>query len=34
MIGLIGAMAVEVEALMEQLTDRSEQCIGMDLFVE
>ena len=33
MIGLIGAMAVEVEALMEQLTDRSEQRIGMDLFV-
>lgn len=33
MIGLIGAMAVEVEALMEQLEGRSEQRIGMDLFV-
>lgn len=33
MIGLIGAMAVEVEALMEQMTECSEQRIGMDLFV-
>jgi len=33
MVGLIGAMAVEVEALMEQMTERCEQRIGMDLFV-
>lgn len=33
MIGLIGAMAVEVEGLMEKLTDRSEMRIGMDVFV-
>ena len=33
MIGLIGAMAVEVEGLMAQLTDRVETRIGMDLFV-
>ena len=33
MYGLIGAMSVEVEALMAQLTDRQEQKIGMDVFV-
>lgn len=33
MIGLIGAMAVEVEGLMAQLTDRTETKIGMDVFV-
>ena len=33
MIGLIGAMAVEVEGLMEKLTGRSETRIGMDVFV-
>lgn len=33
MIGLIGAMAVEVEALMAQLEDREDQQIGMDTFV-
>lgn len=33
MIGLIGAMAVEVEGLMARLTDREETRIGMDLFV-
>lgn len=33
MIGLIGAMAVEVEGLMAQLTERSETLIGMDMFV-
>jgi len=33
MIGLIGAMAVEVEGLMAQLTERSETRIGMDVFV-
>ncbi|MBQ3484000.1 MAG: 5'-methylthioadenosine/adenosylhomocysteine nucleosidase [Clostridia bacterium] len=33
MIGLIGAMAVEVEGLMEKLTGRSEMRIGMDVFV-
>ncbi len=33
MIGLIGAMSVEVEALMAKLDDRMEKKIGMDLFV-
>ena len=33
MYGLIGAMSVEVEALMAQLEDRREQRIGMDVFV-
>ncbi|MBQ2952113.1 MAG: 5'-methylthioadenosine/adenosylhomocysteine nucleosidase [Clostridia bacterium] len=33
MIGLIGAMAVEVEGLMACLTDREETRIGMDCFV-
>ena len=33
MIGLIGAMSVEVEALMEKLENRQEKRIGMDLFV-
>ena len=33
MIGLIGAMAGEVEGLMEKLTGRSETRIGMDVFV-
>ncbi len=33
MIGLIGAMAVEVEALMAQLEGREEKRIGMDVFV-
>jgi len=33
MIGLIGAMAVEVEGLMEHLAERSETKIGMDTFV-
>ena len=33
MYGLIGAMSVEVEALMEQLEDRQEKKIGMDVFV-
>lgn len=33
MYGLIGAMSVEVEALMNQLTDRQEKKIGMDVFV-
>lgn len=33
MIGLIGAMSVEVEGLMARLTDRQEQKIGMDVFV-
>lgn len=33
MIGLIGAMAVEVEALMGKLEDRREERIGMDTFV-
>ena len=33
MIGLIGAMAIEVEALMEKLTERREERIGMDTFV-
>lgn len=33
MIGLIGAMNVEVEALEEKLQDRKETRIGMDIFV-
>jgi len=33
MYGLIGAMSVEVEALMAQLEDRQEKKIGMELFV-
>lgn len=33
MVGLIGAMSVEVEALMDQLEDRQERRIGMDVFV-
>ena len=33
MIGLIGAMAMEVEALMDKLTDRRETRVGMDTFV-
>ena len=33
MIGLIGAMAIEVEALMDKLTGRREERIGMDTFV-
>ena len=33
MYGLIGAMSLEVEALMAQMTDRKETKIGMDLFV-
>ena len=33
MVGLIGAMAVEVEGLMAQLGQRRETAIGMDLFV-
>ena len=33
MYGLIGAMSVEVEALMAQLENRQEQKIGMDVFV-
>ena len=33
MIGLIGAMAMEVEALMEQMSQRQETVIGMDTFV-
>ncbi len=33
MIGLIGAMAVEVEALMGKLENRREERIGMDTFV-
>ena len=33
MIGLIGAMAVEVEGLMARLEDRKEERIGMDTFV-
>lgn len=32
MVGLIGAMAVEVEALMAQLQDRVDKTIGMDVF--
>lgn len=33
MIGMIGAMAVEVEALMARMEGKSETRIGMDLFV-
>ena len=33
MYGLIGAMSVEVEALIAQMTDRRETKIGMDVFV-
>ena len=33
MIGLIGAMAVEVEALEKKLEGRRETQIGMDTFV-
>ena len=33
MYGLIGAMSLEVEALMAQMADRREKKIGMDLFV-
>lgn len=33
MIGLIGAMSVEVETLMERLENRQEQTIGKDTFV-
>ena len=33
MIGLVGAMAVEVEGMMQVLQDRREQRIGMDTFV-
>lgn len=33
MIGLIGAMAVEMEALMQKMEDRQEQHMGMDTFV-
>ena len=33
MYGLIGAMSLEVEALMAQVEDRQEKKIGMDLFV-
>ena len=33
MIGLIGAMAVEVEGLMALMTDREETQVGMDVFV-
>ena len=33
MIGLIGAMAIEVEALMDKLEGRREERIGMDVFV-
>ena len=33
MYGLIGAMSVEVEALMAQLENRQEEKIGMDVFV-
>ena len=33
MVGLIGAMAVEVESLMAQLENKQEQRIGMDVFV-
>ncbi|MBQ8556328.1 MAG: 5'-methylthioadenosine/adenosylhomocysteine nucleosidase [Clostridia bacterium] len=33
MVGLIGAMSVEVEALMDKLTERRETRIGMDTFV-
>lgn len=33
MVGLIGAMAVEMEALMAQVQDKQETRIGMDTFV-
>ena len=33
MIGLIGAMAVEVEGLMARMENRAERRIGMDTFV-
>lgn len=33
MIGLIGAMAMEVEALAAQVTERQETTIGMDTFI-
>lgn len=33
MYGLIGAMSVEVEALMAQMENRQEEKIGMDVFV-
>ena len=33
MIGLIGAMAIEVEALMSRLEERREMVVGMDTFV-
>ena len=33
MVGLIGAMAVEVESLMAQLENRQEKRVGMDVFV-
>lgn len=33
MVGLIGAMAVEMEALMAQVQDKQEAHIGMDTFV-
>lgn len=33
MYGLIGAMSVEVEGLMDQLEDRQDKKIGMDVFV-
>ena len=33
MIGLIGAMVIEVEALMDRLEGRKEETIGMDTFV-
>lgn len=33
MIGLIGAMSVEVEALMDRLEARQEERLGMDVFV-
>lgn len=33
MVGLIGAMSVEVEALMAKMTDRCETKLGMDTFV-
>lgn len=33
MVGLIGAMSVEVEALMDCMTDKAKTKIGMDVFV-
>ena len=33
MVGLIGAMALEVEGLIAQMTDKCERRIGMDLFI-